>query len=792
MFVLQEWTNKIYHFLKFVISRFPGWLKFHRKAAILFAAFLIFLFYPIKDPLVRSDYSRIITDRNGAIMRVFLTKDQQYCLPPEFCDTVPEKLSKAVIFFEDKYFRYHPGVNPVSMFRAFIQNINNKKVVSGASTITMQVARIRKNRNRTLFNKLLEIGEAFRIEAHYSKTEILKTYLDHAPYGSNIIGFQAASWRYFGKPPQQMSWAEACLLAVLPNSPGQVNPIKNQNLLLEKRNRLLTSLLQANIIDSLTCQNSVSEPMPGKVLPFDLAAPHLTLRLHRETPDRQPIIRSSIDLPLQSRANYLVQRYARTVEHYGIQNAAAIIIDNKTRKVIAYVGSQDFYGTAGNVDGVTAMRSSGSLLKPFLYALAIQDGLILPQTVIQDIPSYYGTFSPSNASEHYSGIVTAHEALVNSLNVPAVRLLYSYGHYRFYKFLKDAGISTLFRPADSYGLPLIIGGAEVKLEEISALYCGLANLGNFGPLSYREDEQTSSSITGSLIDTLSVVLCLNILKDLHRPDAAFYWDKFNNQYPVAWKTGTSYGHKDAWAVGVNPDFTVGVWVGNFNASSNKNLSGAGSAGPLMFDLFDILPHKSAKVWWNYEDFTFASARLCDVTGFLATNNCPVSISARAPRPDILKNCPYHLRAETDKEGIFRVCSRCWQEGHRSMSYLSYPPLVLYYLRQYGSIIERIPPHNPNCPVNRGHDMIQIEYPKAHSKLMVTRDFDGKLQPVVFSAAHQLPGQNMFWYLDDRYLGMTRDNHKIAEIPSKGSHVLTVIDSYGNMQKIDFFATRTEQ
>jgi penicillin-binding protein 1C len=762
-----------------------------KRAAIILAAFMFFLFFPIKKPLVRSDYSRVITDRNGEIIRVFLTRDEQYCLPPDFHDTVPEKLKKAVIEFEDRYFYFHPGINPVSIVRATVQNIRNRRVVSGASTITMQLARLRKGRDRKIFNKILEMFEAIRIEAHFSKNEILKVYLDNAPYGGNVLGYQAASWRFFGKPPGKLSWAEASLLAVLPNSPGQMNTVKNNDLLRQKRNRLLVSLYNEKMFDTITLRNSIDEPIPGAIVPFDLLAPHLTRRLNNQISNNQRIICTSIDAELQKKATYLVQRYSRFLEHYGIENSAAIIIENKTRKVRAYVGSQDFYGKSGKVDGVLAMRSSGSLLKPFLYALAVQNGLILPQSVLQDIPTYYGSFSPHNASEMYTGMVTAHEALVRSLNVPAVRLLYTYGHYRFYNFLKEGGISTLFRSADNYGLPLIIGGAEVTLEEVSGLFCGLGNLGNFGPVSFFEQPgQTNNK--KYLIDSLSCVLILNTLKDLRRPGAEYYWTKFNNQYPIAWKTGTSYGHKDAWAVGVNPEYTIGVWVGNFNAETNKNLSGAGSAGPLLFDLFDMMPDKGSwKVWWNTDDYNFNTVDVCAVTGYLATNKCRKTSKVLAPFREKLKPCPYHIKTEVDSTGKFSVCSRCWQGGHHSSSYLSYPPLVLNYMRKNGLVIERIPPHNPDCKVNRSNEMIDIDYPKNKSKIYLSRDFDGKLQPVIFSAVHQLPDQILYWYLDNNYIGMTNHQHKITCIPERGQHTLTIVDSYGNSKKINFYSTRTE-
>lgn len=760
----------------------------NRRAVIFLAALLIFLYYPLKKPLLPNDFSRVITDRNNEILRVFLNSNEQYCLPPEFIDTVPEKLHEAVLHFEDKYFYYHPGINPVSLTRALIQNLKSGGIVSGASTITMQVARIRKGRNRTVISKVFEMFESLRIEAQYSKKEILNLYLSYAPYGGNIIGYQAASWRYFGKPPQKLSWAEACLLAVLPNSPGTISPVKNNEQLLLKRNQLLTSLYYKKKIDKSTLDSSLEEPMPNSIKAFDLRAPHLTRRIHSEQQEKKYIIQTSIDSEIQNTVNEFVKRYSRTLEYYNIKNTAILVVENKTRKVRAYVGSQDFYGEAGRVDGVIAPRSSGSLLKPFLYALSIQEGLIVPGSILQDIPTYYGSFSPHNASEMYDGIVSAHEALVRSLNVPAVRLLYTYGHYKFYNFLKEANLSTLYRSADDYGLPMIIGGTEVTLWDMASSYCSLANMGNFGQISYHENGNDNINNTYFLIDSVSVFLTLDMLKDLRRPGSEYYWSKFNNQRPVAWKTGTSYGHKDAWAVGVNPDWTVAVWVGNFDASTNKNLSGASSAGPLLFDVFNSLPALSENIWWDINDFSVELAEVCAITGYAATSRCEKTKNVPVARKDVLKACPYHLKVFVDSITNYAVCSKCWGNNYSEKKMITYPPLVINYLRKNGSVVEKIPVHNPSCTAHRNNKLIDIEYPKSDSKIFITRDFDGKYQPVVFSVVHQLKNQILYWYIDNIYLGQTNGKHKQAYIPEPGEHILTVIDAFGNIQKVKFYTT----
>jgi len=432
----------------------------------------------------------------------------------------------------------------------------------------------------------------------------------------------------------------------------------------------------------------------------------------------------------------------------------------------------------GKVDGVQAHRSSGSLLKPFLYTLSVQDGILLPETQVMDIPTYYGNFSPSNASEDFDGVVTAREALIRSLNVPAVRVLYTYGQYNFYNFLKEAGVTTLFRAADDYGLSLIIGGSEVTLWDMVSVYRGLGLLGNFGNLVTVENNETHPVIP--LLDSSSVMLILNCMKDLNRPGAEHYWTLYNNQKPVAWKTGTSYGHKDAWAVAVTPDWTVGVWIGNFDAAGNKNLSGAQSAGPLLFDVINSLPTLSDQGWFEVPEMDFEEVDLCGTTGYLAGEACQNKISSFRPRNSkVLKICPYHVLVQVDVLEEYEVCSYCWEEGHHAKSILYYPPGVLQHIRNKGNIVEKLPQHKLSCSKKGGHRAIEILYPKPGMKIQLTRDFDGKVQEMVFRAAHSHPGQKLFWYLDDAYLGSSVGRHKMSSAADNGTHRLTVIDQMGN-------------
>lgn len=622
---------------------------------------------------------------------------------------------------------------------------------------------------------------AMKLEVHLSKEEILNEYLMHAPYGSNVRGYLAASHRFFGKRPDQLTWAEAALLAVLPNAPGFIFPSSHQEELATKRNRLLHTLKEKGTLSEEAYQLSLLEPIPEAMIPFDLHAPHLADRIHTE--NSLDVVRTTIDLGIQQEANFFVQQQAARLSQLGIRNASALVIDNRTGGIAAYVGSQDYHDLdhQGRVDGVVAPRSSGSILKPFLYALAIDEGLILPETLIKDVPTYYSSFSPSNASEKFSGVVPANEALIHSLNIPAVRLLNAYGVGKFYHQMKSAGVSTLFRAPDEYGLPIILGGAEVTPWDMGRLYRGMANGGEFQDIHYLKNQPEGYKT--QLVSRGACHLILEELQELIRPGLEFYWKKYGSQRPIAWKTGTSYGHKDAWAVGATPEWTVVVWVGNFDGESNKGLVGMKSAGPLLFNLFQVLPGK--------DDFTlneqdYVTVTTCKHTGFYASRDCPDVMEAKAPRNmKPLRVCPFHKRYYV--EGNHRVCSRCWRGSHKLTHQLTFSSDINYYLRQRGNLMTAIPPHRPSCPVGGDGYALQIIYPLENAKVFIPKGFDGQHQQLIAKVATQFPERKLFWYLNDELVGTTEKNGTFPLELKRGKQFLTVVDSEGNEDRVVFSA-----
>jgi penicillin-binding protein 1C len=579
----------------------------------------------------------------------------------------------------------------------------------------------------------------------------------------------------------------------LPNSPGLISPVINRKYLIKKRNRLLKILMKRKIISAGTYRLSIEEPIPETTSPFFITAPHLAQTLKSRFNIQSGFIYTTIQKKYQTWIENLIAQYLKYLSPRGIRNGAILVAETPTGKVRAYVGSQNFFDETneGQNDGVISPRSTGSILKPFLYAAAIDEGLILPQTRIQDIPSYFGSFSPSNANKKYSGLVTAKEALIRSLNVPASRLLNAFGLNKFYLFLKSAGLSTLFRKPDEYGLTLILGGAEATLMDLTRIYCGLGNYGNFIPLElvYSENpsEENHYAAGPALLSPEASFLTLQMLKDVKRPGSEFYWEQYQSRYPIAWKTGTSYGQKDAWSIGVTPQWTIGVWIGNFDGEGNSDLSGASCAAPLMFEIFNYLPKPPGRNWFPESKLKFKSVKLCSDTGFIAGPDCSRTYTARAPHSvKPLKTCPYHRAIFTTMDEKFEVCSLCWKSiAHKKISRLFFPPDVTQYLRESGVILSDIPPHKTDCPAYSEHRTLQIIYPVPNANLWIPYDFNGNLQKVTLKVAHRVKNRAVFWYLDNIYRGVTRSKHKMAFDMGVGWHILEVVDAEGYRDKRKF-------
>ncbi|MBU4486758.1 MAG: penicillin-binding protein 1C [Candidatus Delongbacteria bacterium] len=751
-------------------------------SGIILSFILTIIFIPVQLEPEEGYFSKVVLDNEGAMLRMFLNMDEQWVYP----DTkmpIPEKLKTCVINFEDKRFDYHFGIDPVAVLRAAYLNIKNGRIVSGGSTITMQLARIRDQKKRTLANKFYEALQSVKFEVLLSKDEILKQYLNCAPYGRNIIGYQTASLKYFGKYADQLSWAEATLLAVLPNSPGGMSPGINHGRMIKKRNLLLKRLFESKIISEEIYKTAVLEKVIISPHIFPKTAPHATEYCIRKS--KENIIRSTIDSKIQQNIEEIVKRHAEYLRNNGINNLSVLVCDTRTGKVRAYIGSQDYWDDPklGKIDGVQASRSSGSILKPFLYAKCIDDGIICENSLIEDIPVNISSFSPQNADDSFSGIVRTKDALTKSLNVPAVILLKKFGLTHFYEALKKMGITTLSRPADDYGLSLIIGGAETSLWEVTNLYRGLANYGDFGRVTIFESDSIEK-MERSLTKGASYIV-LKILEDVKRPGIEYFWNLFENSRPVSWKTGTSYAHKDAWAMGVTTEWTVGVWAGNFDGETNKMISGAQTAGPVLFDILNRISSNTVEPFYAPAN-ELKTVNVCIATGYIHSENCPETESVMLPKhSQPLQICPYHQKIYLSMDEKEQVCSLCWEKGHKEKTVLKYPPLVTRTMQKAGSEVDQIPEHKSSCPSLWNNNDISIVYPQSGSRIYIPTDIGGAEQKIKMDVAHTQKDSRVFWYIDSVYYGQSEKVHSLSVSPEKGIHTIKVIDSNGKSDEIKF-------
>jgi penicillin-binding protein 1C len=754
---------------------------------------------PVPDPLFSGGYGTVVTDRRGEVLRVFLSPEEQWHLPPG--SGIPENLETAVLHFEDRSFYRHTGVRLPSILRALGQNFSAGRRVSGGSTLTMQLARIADPKPRTVTSKVLELFQAWRIEGRYSKREILGLYLDHAPYGGNIRGIAAASMLYFGKAPESLTWGEAATLAVLPNAPSLVSPLSDGGALREKRNRLLASLHRFGYIDRRTLERALREPLPQGTVELPFRTPHFSRMIPATSrlPTGDPgVVTTSLAVDLQETLERLAGFHNRLLRRQGVTNLSVLVVDNPTGEVWGYLGSADYFDDehAGQVDGVRAPRSTGSILKPFLYALAIDDGLLLPESLVEDVPVNFGGFSPENIDRRYRGLVPMAEALTASLNIPAALTLSQVGLERFYSLLENAGLSTLFRPPGDYGLPLVLGGAEASPWDIARLYRGLAT-GDFselrveprgpgggsGPVAGGGTDVDSGKATarGPISDGARHLI-LETLKEVQRPGAEALWGRFQDGFPVAWKTGTSYGQRDAWAVGVTPEWTVVVWAGDFAGRPNPDLRSTTAAAPLLFDILNSLGERREPTWFVPPAGAFDLIEVCLETGYRATPACDKTRYASVPRgARPLRRCPYHERIYVSSVTNRRVDSRCWSPGeYEAKSLLVVPPEAVAYL----PAVPPVPPWEPACGAG-GVEAVAITYPNNNARLYLPRRIDGTSQGITLRASHREPGTRLFWYLDEVLVGETERHHNILARLEPGDHVLTVVDAGGHRDSVRF-------
>ncbi len=777
----------------------------NKNAAIIKKTLLTFIvlglvafYFSLPKVLFNKPYSLVLMNDDGNLLQATIASDMQWRFP--VLAQVSDKFTKAIIAYEDKRFNKHFGIDFLALSRAIKENIKQNKIVSGGSTISMQVIRLSRNKPRTLYQKLLEIILALRLELRYSKTEIMAMYVAHAPFGGNIVGLEAASWRYFGRSAVNLSWGEAAALAILPNAPSLVHPGKNRYKLKVKRDKLLDKLCLKNIIDKNTCMLAKLEPIPNAPIPLPQYAPHLINSIHQQFVKNNitntSIIHTTIKQNIQIQTQAILLRHHQQLQGNGINNAAAMVLDIQSGNVLAYIGNiyqpnkpnYDSY-----VDIIQAPRSPGSTLKPFLYQAMLHDGLILPHTLVADIPTQIAGYAPQNFDLEYDGAVPASKALARSLNVPAIRMLNLFRYERFYYLLKKFGITTLNKPAQHYGLSMILGGGENSMWQLAGAYASMARLlNNYGknssmyneadvrePTYTKQEQVTPKKLSKEFFTSASSIYStFEAMEEVMRPGEEGLWTQFNSSQRIAWKTGTSFGFRDGWAIGLTPKFLVAVWVGNADGEGRPGLTGISTAAPILFDIFRTLP---SCPWFNLPYDDMQKIATCKQSGYMATELCEIDSIYTSKNRNKTLPCPYHQLIHTDKKGVYRVSSNC--ESPTEMQHQSYfilPPAMELYYKKHNASYKTLPTWRSDCePYATQQNVMEMIYPKRENKIHIPIEINGIRGKVIFKAAHTKTKSEIFWHLDDVYLGSTKDFHHMALSPAKGKHTLVLVDDEGN-------------
>ena len=766
------------------------------KKILLFSipiALLLGYLFCLPRQLFRAPLSATAAAADGTLLGARISADGQWYFPPS--DHVPEKFARCIITYEDKRFRLHGGVDVLSAARALRQNLTHREVVSGASTLTMQVIRLsRPDAPRTLPEKLYEMVLATRLEWRYSKRRILLLYASNAPFGGNVVGLEAAAWRYFGRSADDLSWGESAMLAVLPNAPGLIHPGRSRERLLQKRNALLDRLEQRGIIDATECMLAKDEPLPGKPLPMPDEAYHLLERCRREQGDGP--YATTLDAVLQQRVAAIAQRHFAAYHTNLVDNMGVLVVDVHSGEVRAYYGNTR--GCAPrlrgvDVDMVPAARSSGSTLKPLLYAAMLQAGELLPTQLVKDTPYNYNNFSPHNYGRSFDGAVPAHEVIERSLNVPSVRMLEDYGVERFLEDLQALGFTTVDKDADHYGLSLILGGAEISLETLARAYyylaAKLAGDTVYESLGYLSGERRERLPARKVpVSRAAAYLTFEALSNANRPEEEASWMDFATGRRIAWKTGTSWGNRDAWSVGVTRDWIVAVWVGNSDGEGRAGMTGVAYASPVMFDVFSALQGSG---WFSRPTDEMTRLEVCHESGLPAGDLCPhrdtLWVPDVAEQPDM---CRYHRLVHLDAEGRYQVNSSvCPPEQMRTEVRFVLPPAQEWYYMQKHLDYRPLPPKHPLYDAaSSAANPIEIIYPQPGLTLVLTRGLSGTQNGVVFSAAHADPGATLYWHIDDEFVGETRGEHTLRVDPAPGRHRLTLIDGQGE-RRVTLFTVK---
>lgn len=766
-------------FIKRLFTSFKITPTKRKKSLISIGVFILILLglnliFPLK---IEVQYSPLVYDRNGELLFTKLTPDEKWRLYLQ-PDEITPLLQKAILAKEDRWFFYHPGINPLAILRALTRNILAGKRTSGASTITMQVARLLHPRPRTWASKIIEMFRAIQLEIRFSKKEILRMYLNLAPYGGNIEGISSAAYFYLAKAPDHLSLAEITALSVIPNRPNSLTPGKHNVEIITERNRWLQWMADRNIFRKKDIDDALKEPFDAIREAAPRYAPHLSLQLLKTGNN---IYQTSIQLNTQLKTEKIVSDYINTLKLQGIRNAAVLVVENNSRKVLAYVGSANFFDTTdgGQVNGAKAWRQPGSTLKPLVYGLAMDGGLVTPKKMIADVPVNYSGYVPENYDLRFNGLVSMEYALMHSLNIPAVNMLQQVGKDKLVQSLALCRFEQIKRDQQKLGLSMVLGGCGTSLEDLTGMYCMLANNGNFKSLQFSSEK--TDEIPVRILSTEASFMLHETLSKIDRPDLPLNWGTTESLPRIAWKTGTSYGRRDAWSIGYNKTYTIGVWVGNFSGSGNPALSGATIATPLLFRLFNAIDRQSHTDWFSSPE-SIGQRIVCAETGMPPMEHCDQRIlDYFIPLVSPADPCQNRKEVMIDVGGKISYCHECAPaNGYIKKWFTVLPPEIEAFKINNYQKHEGIPAHNPNCTKVWGEKGPIIQSPRHNSEYLISKLHP---EPLMLHCQPDADVLMVHWYINNKHYKTAPAREKVFFMPQQGTIKISCTDDKGRNRDI---------
>ncbi len=744
---------------------------------VLFLA-LFAAVYLVPLPDRETGWSQVVEYRDGTPAHVFLSPDDKWRLQVDL-DAIDPKLIDGLIALEDKRFWDHDGVDPIAIGRAAWSNLSSGHRVSGGSTLTMQLARLLEPRPRTIPSKLLDMFRAAQLDLRLSKREILAEYLSRTPYGDNVEGVESAAWAYFGHNARHLTAVEVATLLAVPQGPQRFKPRPGNAALRVRRDAIVTKLIEAGVVDGADAQAAlaeIAEPPPDHLRPMPREARHAAIELRAKYPERGHI-RSTLEAGAQALVEREVALRTPELHRKQIYNGAIVVVDHKTREVVALAGNLDFDDAVhgGQIAMFDRPRSPGSTLKPTLYALAIDRGIALPGYLVADVPNQYGTYRPRNFDNDFAGLVTLKDALSKSLNLPFVDLLARLGVDHFLGELARMDIKGADAVPGTYGLSMIVGGIELSPLEVAGLYATLAEDGSYVPLRQVMDELPIEP--SPIFAPGAAYLTRQALAQKDRPDFPRRRDISKLPPDIHWKTGTSFGFRDAWAVGSSARYTAVVWTGNVDNKPSAELVGSEAAGPLLFDVLEGLADRTRHSM-ETPPAALTEIEVCAYSGHVASDACPSRIKTSALIHAVPTTpCPYHQSYEVDRETGFAVTPACRRVGHAYdlKSFVVLPSSVTAWLADRHRTVPDAPMFEDGCSGETGGPPVMM-LPGEGLIITLIPGMPARQQAVPLAASTR--DGTLTWFVDGALIATGPASQRQFWTPSIGRHSVVVADAAG--------------